>query len=345
MKKFIKINSVKNKQNLGIQFLRTVLCFWVVCFHCCNSNNIIFHIILKRTFHVPTFIVISFYFLLKNLIERDINKINRRFERLLIPYIIWPCIIWFLNNFIYICIKNNRFHRLLTLYDLIIQIIVGRKYFSVFWFQFSIIFLSVFFFIISFLFKKQFLFILQIIGILSYILQYSGWNYYYFSGYNSSIRLSIGYFSEIIPIAISGLTLSKFNIIEKISNNSNKAIFFNLVIIYFLFRYEIFVNINGFTYRGIISNFGSIFLFLFFSVLPFNHLKNNTFILIIRQITSFTMGIYCLHELVRDYLQKIITLVKDKDIKGCIIIYLVSYFLSFICYHIVKKSKLKYLFI
>ena len=214
MKQSYQIIMRKKKINLGIQLLRTILCFWVLCFHCLKIKNRLFkNIIFKKTFHIPTFIIISYYFLLNNLNERNINKIKQRFERLLIPYIIWPSVSWIVNNLIFVFIKFNQFNRYLTIYDLIVQMIVGRKFLPVFWFQFNLIFITIFFFIISFIFKNHFLFILQILGIFTYVIQYSEYNYYFFCYYKNSIKLSIGYFCEIIPIAVTGLTLAKVNII------------------------------------------------------------------------------------------------------------------------------------
>ena len=65
----------------------------------------------------------------------------------------------------------------------------------------------------------------------------------------------------------------------------------------------------------------------------------------ITKITSYTQGIYCLHELIRDYLKIKISIVQNKTINGCFIIYLTAYFISFIGEVIFKKTKLKYLFI
>ena len=68
-----KKNSKNINKNLGIELLRMVLSFWVVLFHCLRLNNrYLRNIIKKKVFHVPTFILISFYFLYKNLSERNI---------------------------------------------------------------------------------------------------------------------------------------------------------------------------------------------------------------------------------------------------------------------------------
>ena len=88
----------KQNINYGIELLRMILCFWIVIIHCCIINSYFFKKIILAGFHVPTFIIISFYFYYRNLSTRNIIKIKLRFERLLIPYIIWPIILLIMNN-------------------------------------------------------------------------------------------------------------------------------------------------------------------------------------------------------------------------------------------------------
>ena len=107
------------------------------------------------------------------------------------------------------------------------------------------------------------------------------------------------------------------------------------------------IKIKGFCYEGIIINFGSIPLFILFSLLPLNHIKNKTIINLIKCATQYTNGIYCLHSIISYYLREKlnILLVINREISGCIIIYLITYFISFINYSFLSKTKLKYLFI
>lgn len=78
--------------NLGIEILRMILCFWVISFHFAGNTNKIKYKILNTFYHVPTFMLISFYFSYNTFISNDITKCKKRLERLLIPYIIWPII-------------------------------------------------------------------------------------------------------------------------------------------------------------------------------------------------------------------------------------------------------------
>ena len=91
-KKEIQINI-----NLGIEILRLILSFWIVIAHCSyiKINHIKY---LGRHFHVPTFFLIAFFFYFRLFSERLISKIISRFERLLVPYLIWPIIVLIINN-------------------------------------------------------------------------------------------------------------------------------------------------------------------------------------------------------------------------------------------------------
>ena len=186
---YLNLNSKKTKNiNLGIQILRMLMSFWVVLNHCYKTKNkILINIIFKHKFHIPCFIITSFYFLKANLSNRNIEKIYYRLERLLIPYIIYPIIYWIFNNLLYKLFNFNK----LSFVQLLTQLLIGRPFFGVIWFQFNLILLTITFYIISFIFKTNYLFILQIFGIFTYIIQYSNLNYVFFNQYNDKIKFSV----------------------------------------------------------------------------------------------------------------------------------------------------------
>ena len=107
--------------NLGIEILRMILCFWVISFHYAGVKNVSKYKILKTFFHVPTFMIISFYFNYKALISNDIIKYKNRLERLLIPYIIWPIIFMIISKFSfnYLKIKQIIFRNINIFWDII----------------------------------------------------------------------------------------------------------------------------------------------------------------------------------------------------------------------------------
>lgn len=315
--------------NLGIQILRMILCFWVLCFHCLDDNYVnyfIFYIIKTKYYHVPCFCFISFYFSHKIFVNPNSFKLKRRLERLLIPYIIWPLIIYSIHNILY---KEK-----ILLHDLLIQLILGRKFIGTLWYLFSMIFQTIFFYILAYFFKSYFIYVIPIISFFSYFAQYSGF-YEIFKNYIYNIKAPLLDTLSLLPISILGIIFASNKIFETIQSKKNFS-FISFISLIFILKYDLFVDIQG--YKGIIYIFTSLFLFLGFYFLPLDNLYPLTKKLI-KQITNYTNGIYCLH------IRFINNLGLLRTFKKCIIIYLISYFISFIGLKLLGKTKLKYLFI
>ena len=222
-----KYSSKNHVMNLGIEILRMILCFWVITSHYAGKKNRKKYKILQTFFHVPTFMIISFYFYYKTLISNDIIKYKRRLERLLIPYMIWPIIFLVISKFSfdYIIIK-----KLIIL--LLIQYLTGAKVVGCLWFVGILIFFGILFQIVSFLFRKRALLILQIFSIISYFLQYKEINYKIFFKYSNDLR-SGSWVVDMMPIAVTGLTLRKRDIFKNLSNDKIKSIFFSIITLFF----------------------------------------------------------------------------------------------------------------
>ena len=93
---------VKKNINIGFASLRIYLSFLVVITHCYNPNastrkKIIIKLIIN-SIHVPNFYLIYFYFCYNIFKSKNVRKIKIRFQRLFIPYLVWPIIILSLNN-------------------------------------------------------------------------------------------------------------------------------------------------------------------------------------------------------------------------------------------------------
>ena len=264
---------MKNKKNLGIEILRMILAFWVLIFHCYNKSQRLRKIIDKRLFHVPTFMFISFYYFYPLLSSRNINKIINRYERLFIPYIIWP-IILFIFNYLISFFGFNLLKKNLLLKDFYIQVLIGTRYYVGFWFLFNLIFITFLFTIIYFIFTKNFLLILQIMSFIFIYLSFS--KIFLLNQKNISyININLGAIREMLPIAVTNISFSSINLISKIKNYKKRIIFFSIIIIYILFKYDIFIKYKGFRYPEILlNNFSAIFLFIFFSLIPLEKIIN-----------------------------------------------------------------------
>jgi len=340
----IKNKNSKSSLNLGIELLRFFMCFWVILYHCFETNNIkIKKIIIFKRFHVPTFMFISFYYFYNNLNSRNIRKIKMRLIRNSIPYIIYPSIIWIFNNIQYLIFQSNRFKRKLTLIELIYQLAFGIKIYGIIWFNNILLLFILFFTLISLLFKTNFLLIFLIISILVYAFDYSNYTPIITKSYT---WIFLGRVLGMFPISVTGLFLSSINIISKlkIDKYRNKAILICFLNILFLFKYDIFIIKRGYVYRSILFNIAAINFFIFFSLIPLEKITNKLVITFIKIITKYTGGIYYIHMIVKKKLDKQIDLINNKTVYGCIIIYLISYFICFIGITIFGKTIMRNLF-
>ena len=101
----------KSNFHFGLALLRPFLSFLVIISHCYNSGYAdgIWKIAFIKNegcyFHVRTFFILSLYFSYNTLVSSRIMKKIERLERLLIPYFIWPLIIFFFNKWIILLIK------------------------------------------------------------------------------------------------------------------------------------------------------------------------------------------------------------------------------------------------
>lgn len=328
------------KLNLGIELLRTLLCFWIVLFHCSNYKKQHTKYIW-RLFHVPTFFVISFYFYYPILFKKMINKNISRFQRLLIPYILWPVLIFIANK---VKIKNiflGQLDKKISLKELAIQILLGKGFHGVFWFQFNLIFISLLFSIISFSLKNNILPILHFLSLICLYLHFSGKSYFFFM--YTRYKSSLGTLIELMPLSVIGCIYCSLNLIVKANYLPLYFRIILFILIHFLFEYDIFILPLGFRYPNVILYIlASTILILSFGSLNFDY---RILYSLIYNITKYTGGIYYIHTVVRDYLLKYIFFFKKRTYFSSLVIYFFSYGICFTGCNLFKKQKLKYLFI
>ena len=341
------MKNAEMKVNIGIQILRLICCFWVVSDHCYRSkNNKIAHFFLttKKLFHVPVFMFLSFYFYYKHLKDQSIKKIKVRFNRLLIPYLIWPLIFLISNNICHKIFGFGNFKRILSLWDYFSQIIHSGQYYPPFWFTTVVSLFSLFFTIFALLFSKHFLFIIQIFASFIYNLHRSS-NIYTYLKRKNLYKLSFVLSIRMLPIAAVGLTFGSLNKISKLKIFYWQIMIMNGIFLYFLFKFDIFQFQKEFLYYDLDSNiFAAINFFFFFFLIPLENINKNIAI-IIKVITKYTGGIYYLHSFIKRYFNHLFKSVRYGTFNGLIIIYIVSYLICHFGYKIFCKTQLKYLFI
>ena len=230
------------------------------------------------------------------------------------------------------------------------SLINGHIFNNVLWFQNILILLTILFFIITLKFKKNYLIILFQLSLTSYIFQYSGINYFFFIRNFKSISSStFGRFAEAFPNAKTGFYLSSIDIITKARNNRTKFFLICAAILILITKFHYYDKLDSlynFRYGGIRLNIAAICIFIIFSLIPFDKIKNKIIIKIISKIIRYTGGIYFIHKLLgRGYFFCHILPIKKGNLFFCIIIYLTSYLISSIGFRLLKNTKLKHLFV
>ena len=327
-----EININKNI-NYSLEFLRLILSFWVVIQHCYKYANRL----NKGKFHVPIFMLMSFYFYYNILKRKSIIKIKKRFLRIVFPYIIWPILFFIFNNILFKFFGFSQYNKKLSLKNLLLQLVFGLNFHLVFYYQFNLIILTILFTIISILFNTILIFIFQILLIISYVFQYSYLSYFIFNQYTRDVRHSLGNIFELLPFAVSGITIRHLDIIIKLKKYKESVIFFSLVILFFILKFNIFVIIKGFWYQGFLLNIGGICIFIIFSLFSF---KNKKVIFFLKIITKFTGGIYYIHLVCYYFLKAKINFVKAKTFQGSSIIYIICYIICYLGNKLSYKIKL-----
>jgi len=326
--KNVKILKEK-KFNFGLGILRVILSFDVIRHHCFDpkstKNKIILILFAKRSFHVPCFYILSFLFMAKYFILINFNILYKRLQRLLIPYICWPIIIYFINNHIlHVLFKSNK----IPLKNLKFQLLWGNNFIHQLWYQWDLIALTIIFFIIIFIFRKYHEFTLEILTIFAYVLQYSGYNIKFYNSISSEKKNTLGRFVEVVPFATTGFILGSLKIIDFIQYMKIKTFILSLLIFNLVKKYDIFAQIKGHSYPGIILNVRSICLIFIFSLFPSEKIKNHKIMNILKYFTNYTAGVFYLHMTIYRFLVTYVRSIKNHTFSGCIIIYLVCFSIS-----------------
>lgn len=345
--KKLKFQNIKGRNyNFGFGFLKMILSLDVIRSHCFNpnstNNKYLIYFLEKRRIHVPSFVILSFYFIHKKLISIKSNFLFERLERLLIPYILWPIIIYNLNNFI--IRKFFKLNIIYSLENLKKQLLWGNEFIIQLWFQWDLIFITILFFIIIFVFRKYHTFFIQLLAIFAYILQYSGYNKKFYYSLKREKKECLGRLAEMIPYASTGFSLAYLNIINNLSKHKIKTLTFSILIYNLIEKYSIFSIIKGVAYPGIRLNVRATCLIFIFSLFPSEKITNSKIKKILICLTSYTPAVFYLHWTIYIYFKEFVMPIKRGSFFGCIIIYFICYSISFIFIKFVGKTKLKNLF-
>lgn len=337
----------KNKIYLGIQILRILFSFHILVFHfhCVHKKQYklkyIRNIISKVDIDLITFFIISFYFSHDTFVFKNIIKIKFRFKRLLIPYIIWPIIIFIIRN-INNYFSNNNLIRFKYLYY---QLLIGNGINLVFWFQFNLMLISLIFIIVILFSQKRYHFYLCLIGFLFCIFKFCLPHYNKLIGiFNGIAIFSLKPIVSSYIYSITGFFLHDINIIKKANNHKKIYIFFSSLLFCFLLFYKKPSENNEFLFY-LVYDLMSLLLFIVFLIFPFNSLINDKYEIIIKKMASYSAGIYYLHTQIISLLDYISVKIASRALLALIINYLLCNMICIIGAKIFRNNSLRYLFI
>ena len=333
----------KSVPNFGIELLKSTLYFFILVYHCYDQNlseNKILKIILDAIpLYYPALCLIFFYFSYSHLTNKNLIQIQKRFLKLIVPYIIWPSIFYLINY-----LSTDRRTIKYTFKDLLIQIIIGRGIACVFWFPFNLIIINIIFCLVIFSTKHYRMHILFIILFISYISEYLGIIEILMENYSDNIKRSVGRLFRMTSYSIIGFSFASLKILPIIKNKRIICLCVSFLFIFLVFFFKLYNSMTHF-YEGIFINIGIISIFIFFYMLPFEHITFGPLIFLIKQITSYSSGIYYIHIKISDYFKDSFHAFEEKTLVGCALNYIISYFICFIGMKMFGRTILKYLFI
>lgn len=329
----------ENNFNYGIAILKMLMCFEVVLIHFWIKppSSILIPFSMLKEFAVPVFMFLSFYFTEKSFLINDCSKTKKRIWRVVFPQIGWAVL--YCSVFI---ILQNKSSSGITICDFFWQMLTGHspRINPSMWFQTVLIFLTLLFILtFRFLNKKEGGLLLIVITLLSLWFQYSGLNKMLFGSLRYELKYPLGRLFEMIPYATLGFFVAFYDVYNRLKE---KRVLFLVLFgftILFLFKYRFIIPSSpgfGYSHNNII--FHVFFIVGFAYLLPLERCSDKTK-LIIKFVTRFTLGIYCIHRLTAYVLNIELTMLKIEvdDFLLCIIIYMISFCTSLIICKISPK--------
>ena len=317
-----------------------ILSFLIVLVHEFNPKKTKLQLFpLKNlAYYVPLFMLISFYFSFNSLSSRKTEKIKQRLIRVLVPYMGYPILFWlYLNRYTIFKGKAN-------IKNLYYQLLIGCGTNCHLWFLFNLLFLTLFYIIIVYFFKKHFFIVLIIIEIFCYSFHYSKYKTKFWNQFNKiPVRHSIAPIPNYFLFSLTGFFLGSLNILNKYYKHRILVIFLSGSFL-FIMLYHNYIYKVKYIYRGIIIDLTGISAFSLFSMMPFDKLNNKKIIFILKQITSYTGGVYYFHPFAYKLFNQYSKNIRRGQFKGCIQIYLISYFICFIGTNLFRKWNIRFLF-
>ena len=333
-----QIGAPKKEPIIGVEILRFYMALMVVCAHLGGTLLLkwagIFYIF--QPFHVPTFMLLSFLLCAKYFLAPTKKLVIKRLLRILIPFVTWGILSYFLSLILWP----------VSFLTLLNQLFTGYPLNNALWYLATTLWICLLFWLIKLLTpnNKIFIIVISILSLCCIVLQYTGLNYFFFNGLPYNIKFTIGRSFEMIPYATLGIVLSlTLPYLNKLNHKSHLIMFLGSIIlmsIIIVFRnYVITYRPKGFDFPGASLIVVASLLVLSAYTNPINLIKNEKFRTIIKWLTSFTLGIYCMHVVIGRFVEWLFIAINWETYTTLMAVttYLICYLISFLIYLVPNK--------
>jgi len=286
--------------NVGWMLLRPLLCFEVILEHFwyvgdgVSAWQLPFDYMLSLS--VPAFLFIAFFLGEKHISAGDSAYMRKRVWRLA-----WPLAGWAL---IYAAVLIpmpwlSSSSQVPSWGDAVWQAVTGHSPVlnPSMWYQSVILIITIVFFLIFRKPSRQTCSVLICLLCGAFVLEYSGLNEYLFGNLCFELKYPLGRVAEMIPFAVMGYACSRFSLLER-SPLGRVASVIIFMVIAILAMMPLHGDKNaGFGYSNIFYIPAAVGLAVAMWYMPFPRIGRKT-ITVLKFLSSFTLGIYCMHRLV-----------------------------------------------
>lgn len=172
----------------------------------------------------------------------------------------------------------------------------------------------------------------------AFIIQYSGINFRLFDSLRYELKYPLGRFCEMIPYATIGFSCAYFNVFEKVKEKRIFSIIMFGLASLFLLKYSFINWASGFGYSNNNCLLLGFFVIGFAYLIPFEKLSQKAK-KVLKFLTKYTLGIYCMHRIVAEFLKILFSKIgiNIDSFVLCIITYITGFFVSFLMCKIPTK--------
>lgn len=315
--------------NVGWMLLRPLICFQVILEHFWIQGDEIHAwqvpFDYMASLSVPIFVFMSFYFCERHITANEPDYLKNRGWR-----VAWPLVGWALIYFAVLgplrVVRGRQ--NVPDITDMFWQVSTGHSanLNPSMWYQTVLLVLTIAFF---FIFRKRsmqnvWVFVLLISGAI--VLEYTGLNEYLFADLRFELKYPLGRIVEMIPFAVIGYACARFSLLDRLKLNRFVAAFLFLAIgVAALIPLRDDKNF-GFGYGNFWYIPAAVGIAVAMWYIPFPRMGRRTSSFL-RFASSFTLGIYCVHRLVKEFVKPLVGLVLPglDSFWLCTLIYIASF--------------------